>query len=210
VPAAYVGDALAQRFTQVSQVFLNVAYPLAPARPDEMPQRRWRLAASLAAHVFGEGMSSPLVDTVRERLGLAYTTHAMMDGGDVWANFMVHAVTTPDKLDALVAATGELLRAHAAAPVDPVHLERAKNQLTVARVRTGERTYATMEQAVEELFASGGVTPTDEAIAMIEDIGANEVRSVFERMLAHPPALAITGKGASAKTARRLAAVLAG
>ncbi|MGF6528772.1 M16 family metallopeptidase [Variovorax sp. PvP013] len=210
VPAAYVGDALAQRFTQVSQVFLNVAYPLAPARPDEMPQRRWRLAASLAAHVFGEGMSSPLVDTVRERLGLAYTTHAMMDGGDVWANFMVHAVTTPDKLDALVAATGELLRAHAAAPVDPVHLERAKNQLTVARVRTGERTYATMEQAVEELFASGGVTPTDEAIAMIEDIGADEVRSVFERMLAHPPALAITGKGASAKTARRLAAVLAG
>jgi predicted Zn-dependent peptidase len=209
-PAAYVGDALAQRFTQVSQVFLNVAYPLAPARPDEMAQRRWRLAASLAAHVFGEGMSSPLVDTVRERLGLAYTTHAMMDGGDVWANFMVHAVTTPDKLDALVAATGELLRAHAAAPVDPVHLERAKNQLTVARVRAGERTYATMEQAVEELFASGGVTPMDEAIAMIETIDADEVRSVFERMLAHPPALAITGKGASAKTARRLAAVLAG
>jgi predicted Zn-dependent peptidase len=209
-PAAHVGDALAQRFTQVSQVFLNVAYPLTPEPPDGMPGRRWRLAASLAAHVFGEGMSSPLVDTVRERLGLAYTTHAMMDGGDVWANFMVHAVTTPDKLDALVAATGDLLRAHAAAPVDPVHLERAKNQLTVARVRTGERTYATMEQAVEELFASGGVTPMDEAIAMIDAIGAEEVRSVFERMLANPPALAITGKGATAKTARRLAAMLTG
>ena len=189
-------------------MFLNIAYPLAPERQDEMSQQRWRLAASLAAHLFGEGMSSPLVDTVRERLGLAYTAHSMIDSGDVWANFVVHAVTTPDKLDALVTATGAVLRAQAIA-IDPVHLERAKNQLTVSRVRTGERTYATMEQAVEELFASGSVTPMEGAIAMIEDIGAEEVRAVFERMLANPPALAITGKGVNAKTARQLAASLA-
>jgi predicted Zn-dependent peptidase len=142
-PPAYVGHALAQRFTQVSQVFLNIAYPLVPAAQDEMPQQRWRVAASLAANLFGEGMSSPLVDTVREQLGLAYTAHAMVDSGDAWANFVVQAVTTPDKLDALVTATGDLLRAQAMA-IDPVHLERAKNQLTVSRVRAAERTYATM------------------------------------------------------------------
>ncbi|MGI4778283.1 MAG: M16 family metallopeptidase [Janthinobacterium lividum] len=206
-PAKHIGDALAQRFTQVSQVFVNMAYPLVPAQADEMPQRRWRLAASLAAHVFGEGMSSPLVDTVREQLGLAYTAYATMESGDVWAHFLVHAVTTPDKLDALVTATGALLRAHAAA-IEPAHLERAKNQLTVSRVRVGERTYATMEQAVEELFACGSVTPLDEAVAMIEDIGAEEVRAVFERMLERSAALAITGKGASARTVRRLTAML--
>jgi hypothetical protein len=48
-----------------------------------------------------------------------------------------------------------------------------------------------------------------EAMAMIDDIGAEVVRAVFERMLAHPPALALTGKGASVRTARRLAACLA-
>jgi predicted Zn-dependent peptidase len=206
-PARYVGQAMARRFTQVSQVFLNIAYPLAPARPEEMSQPRWRLAAALAANLFGGGMSAPLVDTVREQLGLAYTAHSTVDSGDVWANFAVHAVTTPDKLDALVTATGRLLRAQATA-IDPVHLERAKNQLTVSRVRAGERTYATMEQAVEELFASGRVTPMAEAIAMIDDIRADEVRAVFERMLAHPPALAITGKGASVRGARQLAACL--
>ena len=105
-------------------------------------------------------------------------------------------------------ATGGLLRAQATT-IDPVHLERAKNQLTVSRVRAGEQTYATMEQAVEELFASGTVTPMAEAIAMIDDLGAEEVRAVFERMLASPPALAITGKGVSARTARRLAVRLA-
>ncbi len=209
VPAAYVGDALARRFAQVSQVFLNIAYPLAPVQPDGMPQQRWRLAAALAANLFGGGMSSPLVDTVRERLGLAYTAHSTLDSGDVWANFVVHAVTTPDKVDALVTATGDLLRAQAAA-IDPVHLERAKNQLTVSRVRAGERTFATMEQSVEELFASGTVTPMAEAIAMIENIGSDEVRAVFERMLIHPPALAITGKGVGARSARQLAASLMG
>ncbi|KQP19588.1 pitrilysin family protein [Pseudorhodoferax sp. Leaf267] len=208
-PAPYVGHAMAQRFTQVSQVFLNIAYPLVPARQDEMPQQRWRLASALASNLFGGGMSAPLVDTVREQLGLAYTAHSTVDSGDVWANFVVHAVTTPDKLDALVAATGELLRAQAMA-IDPVHLERAKNQLTVSRVRGAERTYATMEQAVEELFASGSVTPMDEAMAMIEDIGADEMRAVFQRMLANPPAIAVTGKGVSARTAKQLAARLVG
>jgi len=207
VPARYVGHALGKRFTQVSQVFLNIAYPLSPGPQGEMSLQRWRLAASLAANLFGGGMSAPLVDKVREQLGLAYTAHSTMDSGDAWANFVVHAVTTPDKLDALVTSTGELLRAQATA-IDPVHLERAKNQLIVSRVRTAERTFAAMEQAIEELFASGCVTPPAEAVATIDDIGAEEVRAVFERMLAHPPALAMTGKGASARAARQLAARL--
>lgn len=153
-------------------------------------------------------MSAPLVDTVREQLGLAYTAESTMDSGDVWANFVVHAVTTPDKVDALVKAVGRLLRAQAIT-IDAVHLERAKNQLTVSRVRAAERTYATMEQAVEELFASGTVTSMTEAMATIDDISAEEVRGVFERMLVQPPSLAITGKGASVRAARQLAACLA-
>lgn len=207
-PAIYVGQAMARRFTQVSQVFLNIAWPVLPCGHDAVSRQRWRLAASLAANLFGGGMSSPLVDTVREKLGLAYTADASIDKGDVWANFVVNAVTTPDKLDALVAATGDLLRAQAAA-IDPVHLERARNQLTVSRVRTAERTYATMEQAVEELLASGAVMPMADALALIEDIDADEVRAVFARMLAHAPALAVTGKGATARGARQLVARLA-
>jgi predicted Zn-dependent peptidase len=206
-PPPYAGAAMARRFTRVSQVFLNLAFPLAPAPPQALSQQRWRLAASLAANLFGGGMSAPLLDTVREQLGLAYSAHATLDSGDLWANFVVHAITTPDKLEALVTATGGLLRAQAGA-IDPVQLERAKNQLTVSRVRAGERTYALMEQAVEELFASGTVTPLPQAIALIDAIDAEEVRAVFEQMLAHPPALAITGKGATTRVARQLAASL--
>jgi hypothetical protein len=66
-----------------------------------------------------------------------------------------------------------------------------------------------MERAVEELFVRGSVTAADETIAMIESITADEVRAVFQRMLEHRPALAITGKAATAKEAKRLASTLA-
>jgi predicted Zn-dependent peptidase len=207
VPPPYVGNAVGQRFGQVSQVFLNLAYPVAPAAAQDWPQQRWRIAGSVAAMLFGGGMSAPLMDTIRERLGLAYTAHSSTDHGDAWFNFVVNAVTTPDKLEQLVAATGGLLREHAG-HIDPVHLERAKNQLAVSRVRSSERTYATLERAVEELFVRDTVTSTSETIAMIEATTAQEVQAVFERMLQHPPALAITGKGAGAKAARELAAGL--
>lgn len=208
VPPGYVGSAIGRRFGQVSQVFLNMAYPVLPPAGQE-DEQRWRLAGSLAAMLFGGGMSAPLTDTVRERLGLAYSTHATTEAGDTWFNFLVHAVTTPDKLDQLMTATGGLLQG-LTREVDPVHLERAKNQLTVSRVRSAERTYATMERAVEELFMRGTVTSTAETIRLIEAITADEVREVFARMLAHPPALAITGKAASAKSARQLAAAITG
>ena len=65
-----------------------------------------------------------------------------------------------------------------------------------------------MERAVEELFVRGSVTSVQESIAMIDSISADEVRLVFERMLQHRPALAITGKAATGKAARELAAAL--
>jgi predicted Zn-dependent peptidase len=191
----------------VSQVFLNLAYPVAPASSDELGQHRWRIAASLAATLFGGGMSAPLTDTVRERLGLAYNAQSSAEHGDAWFSFIVHAITTPDKLEQLVTETGRLLREHAH-EIDPVHLERAKNQVTVSRVRSSERSYAAMERAVEELFVHGKVTPLQETIALIESITAEEVRAVFARMLQSPPALAITGKAATAKAAAQLAGTL--
>jgi predicted Zn-dependent peptidase len=203
----HVGSAMGRRFTQVSQVFMNLAYPVLPADGVDLRDQRWRLAGSLATILFGGGMSAPLTDTVRERLGLAYTAHSTSESGDDWFSFIVHAVTTPEQLDELVGAAGTLLRAHAR-EIDPVHLERAKNQLTVSRVRSSERTYAAMERAVEELFLRGAVGALGDTLDLIEEITLEEVRAVFERMLRHSPALAITGKGATAKAAKQLAGKL--
>lgn len=206
-PAEYVGSAIGERFSQISQVFVNLAWPVTPPAGERWQDLRWRLAAAAAATLFGGGMSSPFSDAVRERLALAYSAHATTESGDAWYHFIVHAVTTPDKLDALLTATGELLRAHTR-EIDPVHLERAKNQLIVARVRAAERPYATMERAVEDLFVRGAPGSMPEALAAIESLTEQDVRAVFERMLRHPPALAVTGKGATGKAAKALVGVL--
>lgn len=207
LPPRPVSGALGRRFGQVSQVFLNVAWPLGPAQPGELRDPRWRIAASAAAMLFGGGMSAPLTDTVRERLGLAYSVGSSMEHGAAWNDFLLHATTAPDKLEQVLAATGTLLREHAQA-IAPVHLERAKNQLMVSRVRGLERSYATLERAVEELFVDGAVAPPQETLSLIESLRADEVRAVFEGMLARKPALAIAGRNASAKAARQLAATL--
>jgi len=203
----YCGGAMGERFAQVSQAFLNLAWPLAPPRPEDWPQPRWRVAASLASTLFGGGMSSPLVDSVRERLGLAYHAQSQVEQGDSWFTLIVNAVTTPDKLEALVAATGGLLR-ELAQGIDPVQLERAKNQLVVARVREAERTHAAMERGVEELFLHGEVMSAQDAVALVESISAEEVRGVFGALAGVRPAVAVTGKEATGKAARGLAGVL--
>jgi predicted Zn-dependent peptidase len=208
-PARYIGSAVGERFSHVSQVFVNLAWPVHPPAGEGLPDPRWRLAAAVAATLFGGGMSSPFTDAVRERLALAYSAHATTDSGDAWFNFIVHAITTPDKLDALLTATGQLLRAHTR-EIDEVHLERAKNQLIVARVRAAERTYETMERAVEDLYVRGTVGSMADAVAVIESLTVDEVRAVFERMLRDPPALAITGKAATGKSAQQRVAVLRG
>ena len=84
---SYIGSAVGERFNQVSQVFVNLAWPVAPPPGETLQDRRWRLAASVAATLFGGGMSSPFTDTVRERLGLAYLAHATTDAGDAWYHF---------------------------------------------------------------------------------------------------------------------------
>lgn len=204
----YIGSAIGRRFSQVSQVFMNIAYPMAPPPGEAVLEQRWRLAAAVAAILFGGGMSAPFTDAIRERLGLAYTAQSNSEHGDTWFNFLVQAITTPDKLHELMNATGALLREQSRR-IDPVQLERAKNQLVVSRVRSSERPYATMERAVEELFVHGMVTAPGETLSMIESVTADEVRAAYERMLLHRPALAITGKSATGKHARELADMLA-
>ena len=207
-PAKYIGHAMARRFTP------GVAGVPEHCLPAGARAARGDAAAALAPCGFAGGQPVWRWDVGapgRHRPGAARPgLHGAFHDGQRGRLGQLRGACGhyPGQAGALVTATGGLLRAQATT-IDPVHLERAKNQLTVSRVRAAERTYATMEQAVEELFASGTVTPMAEAIAMIETISAEEVRAVFERMLANPPALAITGKGASARTARQLAARLA-
>jgi predicted Zn-dependent peptidase len=185
-PASYVGGSSARRLAGVSQAHVVLGFPIPPLAHEDP-------AMTLAAALFGEGMSSPLLDQVREQRGLAYYVACSADVLDVCGQFVIEASTTPEQLDELLTEVMRLLRAQAGG-TQPVDLERARNQLRVRRLRDQERATRRLEDAALALFVHGRVPPRAEGLAALDAVSAEGVRGAFERLLASGPSLALAGR----------------
>lgn len=149
-------------------------------------------AVQVAAAVLGEGMSSPLMDTLRERLGLVYYAACSADLDDLAGQFVIEASLAPENLPAFADEVDGLLAAHARR-VDPAQLERARRQLAVRRLRQWERPGRRLEEAVLDLFNYGRVRPLAERRGALEGVLPEHVRQVFAGLCAGPRALGAAG-----------------
>jgi predicted Zn-dependent peptidase len=149
--------------------------------------------ATLAAAVFGEGMSSPLMDELRERRGQVYYAACSAYRFETLGQFVIEAATAPEHLLQAVRVVLELLQRHAAS-IDAAELERARKQVLVRRLRALERPGRRVEDSALELLALGRLTVAAETRERLLAITAEQVRQAFADMLAHPLALAATGK----------------
>jgi predicted Zn-dependent peptidase len=147
----------------------------------------------MAAAVFGEGMSSPLMDEIRERRGLAYYASCSADVYEPCGQFIVEASMAPEHVDEFFAAVSQLLAAQAER-IDPVALQRARSQLIVREVLDQERPQRQLERAVLDLMALGRIRPPAERAAALDAVGADAVRGAFAQLLARPPAVALAGR----------------
>jgi predicted Zn-dependent peptidase len=184
---AYLGGTRALRMAGSSQSHVVLGYPVTSLREDA------HVAAQLAAALFGEGMSSPLLHELRERRGLAYFAACSADLTDLGGQFVIEASTTPEHLDAFFCEVARLLQAQAV-HIDPVELERARNQLAVRALGTLERPFRRLEEAAQDLFVRGHIRSRAQRRAALDAVSAEQVRLVFERMLAAPPAVALVGR----------------
>ncbi|MBW8760029.1 MAG: insulinase family protein [Burkholderiales bacterium] len=182
----WLGGVKAARLAGCSQSHVVLGYPIASMKDDQP-------AASVAAALFGEGMSSPLMAEIRERRGLVYYAACSADIMEACGQFVIEASTTPDKVDELLRETHRLLQEHAAS-VGAIDLERARNQIAVRRLRAQERPVRRVEDAALDLFVHGRVRSPEELCARVEAVSADQVREAFARMLAAPPVLALAGK----------------
>jgi predicted Zn-dependent peptidase len=180
------GGVHSRRLDGCSQSHLVLGFPIA-SRLDDDP------TATVAAALFGDGMSSPLLDQLRERRGLAYYAACSADVLDAAGQFVVEVSTSPAQLDATLRELTRLLREQAER-VDPVDLERARNQIAVRQLRALERPLRRLEDAALELFAFGRLRPPAELLARREAIDAAALREQFGRMLNAGAALALAGK----------------
>ncbi|MBS0445514.1 MAG: insulinase family protein [Proteobacteria bacterium] len=183
---AYVGGARWRRLSGSSQSHVVLGFPIAPSTAPGCQ------AGVVAAALFGEGMSSPLMHELRERRGLVYYAACSADLTDLTGQFVIEASTTPEHLDEFYTEVARLLDAHAAG-TDPVGLERARNQIAVRRLRSEEQPFRRLEEAAQDLFVFGRVRSRAELDAQVEAVTPAEVRGVFARMLGSRASLALAG-----------------
>jgi predicted Zn-dependent peptidase len=183
---AYVGGVGSRRLAGCPQTHVVLGFPI-PALKDDYH------AGAVAAALFGEGMSSPLMDEIRERRGLVYYAACSADVFEHCGQFVIEASTAAEHLDEFVVEVMRLLAAQAEA-VDPVHLERAHNQIAVRRLRDRERPSRRLEDAALDLFAFGRVRSGAELAERFASVTAARVRAEFERLLGVPASAAITGR----------------
>ena len=183
-----------------SQTHLVLGFAIPPLQADDP-------TAALAAAVLGEGMSSPLMDQLREQRGLVYYAACSADVIDSGGQFVIEASTSPEQLDECLAALAGLLAAQARR-IDPMDLERGRNQLRVRRLRGLEKPGRRLENAALDLLVLGRIRPSEDWLRRVDAISADQVGQTLAGMLAGGMALAITGRVARG-TRDRARAILA-
>lgn len=183
---SWVGGVRLRRLGGSPQCHTVLGFPCPPLGDDA--HRPYLLAASL----LGEGMSSPLLDEIRERRGLAYHTACSADVLPLAGQFVIEAATEPDQAETFLEAVDRLLASHAQG-IDPVALERARNQIAVRTLRGLEQPSRRLEAAALELFELGRIRDPMQGLAAIQSIGASEAQQVFERLRQQPAAVGLAG-----------------
>ena len=186
-PPTHRGGTGSKAIAGLGQTHVVYGLPI-PALADEAQH-----AHAVATALFGEGMSSPLLDEIRERRGLAYHVSCSADVSELAGQFVIEASTAPEHAEEFMVEMNRLLLQQAD-KIDATGLERAKNLIAVRRLRDWERTARRLEDAVLDVFALGRVRSRAEIAARIDAVGPLEVRRAFARMLAERPAVAIAGK----------------
>jgi predicted Zn-dependent peptidase len=166
----------------------------------------------LAAAMLGEGMSSPLLDEIRERRGLAYQAGC---AADIWPHggqFVIDASTAPEQAIELLDAVHALLQRHADGGADDgIALERARKQLIVRALRSQEQPARRLEAAAQDLFCFGRLRENQDWIAQLQAVTPAQIAETFAAMQstegeAGRPALALAGS-VPAKARERAAAL---
>lgn len=192
------GGVASRRIEGCSQAHLVLGFPIAGRAAADA-------VAPVAAAVLGEGMSSPLLERLREQRGLAYYAACSADVLAQAGQFTIELSTSAAQLEATLQELARLLPA-LAGHIEPVDLERARNQIAVRHLRTLERPLRRLEDAALEVFAHGRLPAPGQRLAEALAVDAEALRAHFARLHEAGAALALAGQLPRAASVRAQAA----
>jgi predicted Zn-dependent peptidase len=185
-PASWVGGLRCRAIAGSTQTHMVLGFPI-PGRSLDDP------TGEVAAALFGEGMSSPLMAELRERRGLVYYAACSADVLEQCGQFVIEASFAPDKLVDVLREVMRLLVRHGDS-IDSIDLERAFNQICVRELRVHERPMRRLEEAALDLFALDRVRSSAERLKRVQSVTAERLQTFFKSMITANVSVALTGR----------------
>ncbi len=159
------------------------------------PDRRCPERFSLAVlnHILGGGLSSRLFQEIREARGLAYAIGSDRSAFDDAGALAISVGTSPENAHEVLDLLHSELDRFAAKGISARELEVAKGHLRADMLLSLEDSGSRMSRIGSALLQFGSVLTTEELLARIAAVSADEVRALAEQVLMGPRTLAVVG-----------------
>lgn len=155
-------------------------------------------AMVLLNNAIGGGMSSRLFQEIREKRGLAYSVYSYHSSHADSGLFTIYAGTAPKQTKDVLDLTLELLRDVTVNGLDANELRKGKEQLKGSLILSLESTGSRMNRLGKNELMLGQHYTLDQMIEHIEQVTADDVNKVLDRMFSEPFALSMVGATDSA------------
>ena len=173
------------RETEQAQLVLGVR------APDRHSADRFALA--VLNHTLGGGLSSRLFQEIREARGLAYSIGSDRSAYDDAGTLAVSVGTSPEHAHEVLELLHVELDRLGAEGITSRELEVAKGHLRADMLLSLEDSGSRMSRIGASLLLFGSVLTTEELLARIAAVTADQVRTVAAQVLAGPRTLAVVG-----------------
>lgn len=139
-----------------------------------------RYAANLLISILGDGNSSRLWQTIREKRGLAYSVGASASSFQDCGIFSIYAGTSPDKLGEVIDLSVAEIRKIKQKGVSEEELSLAKQQITASVLLGLEDSAARAANLAQQEMIYGKQISVEETLRKLEAVTAEEVKKLAE------------------------------
>ncbi|MDT8855916.1 pitrilysin family protein [Paracoccaceae bacterium Fryx2] len=189
-PARFTG-AEKREIKALEQVHMALAFEAPSYRAPDV------YAAQVYAMAMGGGMSSRLFQKIREERGLCYSIFAQSGAYEDTGQITIYAGTSAEEIGDLTQLTVDELK-RAAGDMSEAEVARARAQLKAGLLMGLESPSSRAERLARLLSIWGRVPDVDEAVAKIDAVTTEHVRTYAAEMVQAPVAMALYGPVAEA------------
>ena len=167
-----------------------------------------RFALLVLSNIYGGGMSSRLFQQVREERGLCYSIFSFAQLMSDTGVFGIYAGTSEDSLNEMLEVSARAF-GDVASSVSEVEMARARTQLKASVMMGLDSSSALNEHLARQILTFGEVPQTDNIIAAIEAVTADEVRRLAEKLISSTKTrLSLVGPAGHALTTDQLSSFM--